>query len=310
MRKIALTLAGFVLVLAACSNKTNSGTGTSSTTSSPPAAAATAADCAKTATFLSSGTVTVGTSEPAYPPFFQGGTTKGSPWTLNDPNNGKGFESAVAYEVAKRLGFTPDQVKWVQVKFVQSYAVGAKPFDFNIQQVSFKPARAQAVDFSDSYYDFDQAIVAVKGTPITSATSIADLKPYTLAAPLGTTSYDAITNVIKPDKEPGVYQSLNDTVAALNAGQVDGIVVDLPTALYIADPYVQQVKNSVVVGQLANPTGSTPEHYGMTLPKGSSLTPCVNLALAEMTADGTLQAITKEWLSTKTNVGEVPVLGP
>jgi len=309
MRRIAVGLVAFALVLGACAKSTTPGTGASSTASSP-SAATTALDCAKSATFLQPGTLTVGTSEPAYPPFFQGGTTKGSPWTLNDPNNDKGFESAVAYEVAKRLGFTSDQVTWVAVKFTQSYAVGPKPFDINLQQVSYKPSRAQSVDFSDSYYDFDQAVVAVKGTPITGAKSIADLKPYTLAAPLGTTSYDAITNIIKPDKSPGVYQSLSDTVAALNAGQVDGIVVDLPTALYIADPYVQQAKNSVVVGQLANPTGSTPEHYGITLSKGSSLTACVNLALSEMKADGTLQGITKEWLSTKTNVGQVPVLGP
>jgi polar amino acid transport system substrate-binding protein len=309
MRKIALTLVGFALVLAACSNKT-SGTGASSTTSSPPAAAATAADCAKTATFLSSGTLTVGTSEPAYPPYFGGGTPKGSQWTINDPNTGKGFESAVAYEVATRLGFTKDQVTWSMVKFAQSYAPGTKPFDFDINEISYKPVRAQAVDFSDSYYDVNQALVAVKGTPIANATSIADLKPYTLAAPLGTTSYDLITNVIHPDNDPGVYQTENDAVAAINAHQVDGLVVDLPTALYMADPYVQQVKNSTVVGQFENAAGSTPEYFGMVFAKGSSLTPCVNLALAEMKADGTLQAITKEWLSTKTNVGKVPVFGP
>ena len=306
MRKIALSLVAFAFVLAACSDKTTTGNGSPSTSSSASATvAATAADCATGATFLSSGNLTVGTSEPAYPPYFGGGTPKGSAWTINDPTTGKGFESAVAYEVAKRLGFTSSQVTWAMVKFAQSYAPGTKPFDFDINEISYKPARAQAVDFSDSYYDLNQALVVVKGTPIASATSIADLKPYTLAAPLGTTSYDLITNVIVPDKDPGVYQTENDAVAAINAGQVDGLVVDLPTALYMTA--VGQVKNSTVLGQFANAAGATPEHFGMVFAKGSSLTPCVNLALAEMKADGTLQAITKEWLSTKTNV---PTFGP
>jgi polar amino acid transport system substrate-binding protein len=307
VRKIAVCLMAVALVSAACSKKSE--TGASGTTSTSPSVAQTAQECAQNATLLTAGTLTVGTSEPAYPPFFQGGSNDQA-WSLNDPNNGKGLESAVAYEVAKRMGFTADQVKWVPVKFAQSYAVGPKPFDMNIQQVSYKPKRAEAVDFSDSYYDFTQAVVAVKGTPITNATSVADLKPYTLAAPLGTTSYDTITNVVQPDAQAGVYQSLSDTVAALNAGQVDGIVVDYPTAVYIADPYVQEVKNSVVVGQFENPPGTEAEHYGITLPKGSSLTACVNLALAEMTADGTLAAIQKEWLSDKTNVGKVPVFTP
>ena len=307
MRKIAVALVAFSLVTVACSKKTD--TGGTSTTPTGTSAATTAADCATSATFLTPDTLTVGTSAPAYPPFFQGGSNS-QDWSINDPNNGKGLESAVAYEVAKRMGFTADQVKWVQVKFAQSYAVGTKPFDMNIQQVSYKPKRAEAVDFSDSYYDFTQAVVAIKGTPITQATSIADLKPYTFAAQLGTTNYDTITDVIQPTSEPGVYQSLSDTVAALNAGQVDGIVVDYPTAVYIADPYVQEVKNSVVVGQFENAPGAEPEHYGITLAKGSPLTACVNLALAEMKADGTLAAIQKTWLSDKTNVGKVPVFTP
>jgi polar amino acid transport system substrate-binding protein len=304
MRK---TLAGLTVLLwiaVACSN--------SSTTSSPGAggsasAGQTAQQCAANATYVSNGNLTIGTDNPAYPPYFQGGAPKGSQWKINDPNTGKGFESAVAYEIAKRLGFTTDKVTWVVVPFAQSYAPGTKSFDLDLNQISYKPTRAQSVDFSQSYYDVNQALVAVKDTPITGATTLADLKAYTLAAPLGTTSYDYITNVIQPSSQPGVYQTLKDAVAALNAGQVDGIVVDLPTALYMADPYVQQVKNSVVVGQFPNPAGSTPEYFGAVLPKGSSLTQCVDLALQEMKADGTLQNITKTWLSKKTNVGTVPV---
>ena len=303
-RKLVLALAVAAFTGVACSN--------SSSSSTPPVNGggtfATAAECAKSAKFLTPGTLTVGTDNPAYPPYFQGGTESGSEWKFNDPATGKGFESAVAYEIAKRMGFTPDQVKWSFVQFTRSYAPGPKPFDFDVNQISYKPKRAVAVDFSDSYYDVTQAIVVVKGTPIAGATSVADLAAYKLAAPLGTTSYDVITNIIKPTSDPGVYQKLSDAVAALNAGQVDGIVVDLPTAVYIADPYVQQVKNSIVVGQLANPAGSSPEYFGAVFAKGSSLTPCVNQAIAEMKADGTLQAITKTWLSEKTNVGTVPVL--
>jgi polar amino acid transport system substrate-binding protein len=305
MRRFWVGVAVVALVAAACSKKE-----ASTSAAAPPASGSTtqtAAECAQNATFVTDGAVTIGTDNPAYPPYFQGGTEKGSEWKINDPNTGKGFESAVGYEIANRLGIS--NVKWVVVPFTKSYAPGTKDFDFDLNQVSYKKSRAQAVDFSTSYYDVNQALVAVKGTPITNATTVADLKPYKLAAPLGTTSYDTITNVIQPDNQPGVYQSLADSVAALNAGQVDGIVVDYPTALYIADPYVQQVKNSVVVGQFANPEGSTPEYFGAVLAKDSSLTPCVDLALAEMKADGTLQAITKKWLSEKTNVGSVPVFG-
>lgn len=294
-----MTVMAFVLALvgAACGKAASPG----------PAPTTAGADaCAKqNLQLVNDGKLTIGTSNPAYPPYFVGGHTAGSPWKSNDPHTGKGFESAVAYAVANQLGFSKSEVAWVPSPFNQSYAPGPKNWDFNIQQISYSPQRAQAVDFSDSYYDQSEALVAVKGTPITKAKTISDLKPYKLAAPIGTTSYDVITNVIKPTQEPRSYQSLADAVAALNARQVDGIIVDFPTALYIADPYVQQVKNSVVVGQF--PPQANSEYFGMTFVKGNPLRDCVNKALAAMRADGTLQAITKEWLSKKTNVGEVPV---
>jgi polar amino acid transport system substrate-binding protein len=308
MRKVILSLAAIALIAAACSKSTTGGVG-SVTNPASAAGSQTAEQCAQGATFVTSGKVTIGTSNPAYPPYFQGGTEQGSEWKNNDPSTGKGFESAVGYEIAKRLGFDPSAVTWVVVPFTKSFAPGPKDFDFDLNQISYKPGRAQAVDFSDSYYDVNQAIVAVKGTPITQATTVEDLKPFKLAAPLGTTSYDLITTVIQPDNQPGVYQQLSDTVAALNAGQVDGIVVDYPTAVYIADPYVQQVKNSVVVGQFETPAGAQPEYFGAVLAKGSTLTPCIDLALNEMKGDGTLDAITQKWLSEKTNVGTVPVFG-
>jgi polar amino acid transport system substrate-binding protein len=304
VKRISTLAFALLVVLAACSKAS------SVATNQPTTAGETASECAKNATFTTDGTLTIGTSNPAYSPFFQGGTTSGSDWKLNDPTTGKGFEDAVAYEIANRLGYSTSQVTWIPVKFDESYAPGPRPFDFNIQQVSYKPVRAKAVDFSTGYYISNQALVAVKGSPITKAKTLADLKPYKLAAPIGTTSYDFIADVIQPDGGPAPTQTEDDAVAAVNGGQVDGLIVDLPTALYMADPYVQQVKNSVVVGQFANPTGGTPPYWGVTLSKGSTLTSCVDLAIGEMKKDGTLDEITKTWLSDKTNVGTVPLIGP
>ncbi|MGQ0671052.1 MAG: ABC transporter substrate-binding protein, partial [Actinomycetota bacterium] len=253
------------------------------------------------------GTLTIGTDNPAFPPYFSGGETDEHDWKFNDPYTGEGFESAVAYEVAERLGFSADQVVWAVVPFNQTYKPGPKDYDFAIEQISYSDKRAGAVDFSESYYDVNQALVAVKGTPITTATSIDELKDYVLAAPIGTTSYDYIVETIVPNNEPGAYNTLADTVAALNAGQVDGIMVDFPTAVYLADPFVQEVKDGVVVGQFE--TAVAGEYFGMTLEKGNTLVACLNQALGEMKSDGTLAAIEQEWLSEKTNVGEVPVLG-
>jgi polar amino acid transport system substrate-binding protein len=307
MRKFLVGVALLAVVATACAEDTetaspsDTGTETTSTSSAP----ATAADCAASTTFVADGMLTVGTDNPAYPPYFQGGAEKDSDWKINDPNNGEGFESAVAYEIASRMGFTSDQVSWTVVKFAQSYAPGPKTFDFDINQISYSPKRAEAVDFSESYYDVNQALVVVNDTPITEATGVADLAAYTLAAPIGTTSADLIESYIGAESAP--YQTLADAVAALNAGQVDGIVVDYPTALYIADPYVQQVKNSTVLAQFPNDAVEGGEYFGTVQGKDSPLTACIDLALQEMKADGTLEAITTEWLSEKTNVGEVPV---
>jgi polar amino acid transport system substrate-binding protein len=307
MRKFLIGLVALAVLGAACGSDSDGSaasgpTGGGTSSAAPPA---TAADCAAAATLIQAGTLTIGTDNPAYPPYFEGGTTKSSDWKLNDPNTGKGFESAVAYAVADKLGFTADQVKWIVAPFTTTYAPGEKSWDFAIEQISYSAKRAQAVDLSDSYYDVNEALVAVKGTPITGATSIADLQGYTIAAAIGTTSYTYITDVI--GATPAAYQTVALTVAALNAGQVDALLIDLPTALYMADPYVQQVKNSVVVGQFAPEAGGTTDHVSMALQKDSTLTPCINQAIAELKADGTLQAITTEWLSKKTNVGNVPV---
>jgi polar amino acid transport system substrate-binding protein len=197
-------------------------------------------------------------------------------------------------------------VEWVEVPFGQSFKPGPKDFDFDLNQVSYKPARAEAVDFSDSYYDVNQALIAVKGTPIAGATTLADLAQYKLGAQVGTTSFDLIENTIMPSEDPAIFDTQNDAFTALSNGQVDGVVADLPTALYVADPFVQQVKNSVVVGQF--PSAGAPEHFGLVLEKDSPLTACVNEAIGALRSDGTLADIQQKWLSEKTNVGDVPVL--
>jgi polar amino acid transport system substrate-binding protein len=264
--------------------------------------------CAKdNLTLVTAGKLTVGTDNPAYSPYFlprDGGNKP--PWDTEfsgDPTTGTGFESAVAYAVADKLGFTKDAVVWTAVKFDTSYAPGPKPFDFYLAQVSFKPERAQAADLSDAYYFLNQSLVAVGGTPIAAAKSIADLVSYQFGAQAGTTSYDTIVNLIKPTKEPRVYDSNDAAITALNNKQIDGLVVDLPTAFYVT---AAQMDNGVIVGQFA-PTGSEQEHFSLVLAKGSALTTCVNGALAAMKADGSLDAITKEWMSDKANA---PVIAP
>jgi polar amino acid transport system substrate-binding protein len=266
------------------------------------AATTTAANtCAKDQLDLvKSGQLTVGTDNPAYPPWFGGTPPKGSTWKISDPASGQGFESAVVYAVAKQLGFTRDGVHWIVVPFSQSFKPGAKNFDFDINQISYSPQRTKAVDFSESYYNVNQALVALKGRPIADAKSRADLVKYKLGAPIGTTSYEYITKTIKPDKMPGVYDTLNDAISALKAKQIDGVVVDLPTAFYIT---AAQLPNSVIVGQF--PAAGPQEHFGMVFEKGSGLVKCVDQALATLESNGTLAGIQKEWLSDKASA---PVL--
>jgi polar amino acid transport system substrate-binding protein len=256
-----------------------------------PGGTTTTASCAKAdLNLVNAGQLTVGTDNPAFPPWY-GGTPK-SPWKVSDPRSGQGFESAVAYAVAKQLGFTKDEVTWIRVPFNLSYAPGPKKFDLDINQISYKPVRAKAVDFSKSYYDVNQALVVVKGTPIAKAGSVAALKPFKLGAQLGTTSYDYIVNNIKPSKKPAVFDTNDDSVQSLKNKQIDGLVVDLPTAFYVT---AVQVPNSRILGQF--PTTGTPEHFGMVLAKGNSLTACVNDALDKLRSAGKLQKLQDQWLS-------------
>ncbi len=254
---------------------------------------------------LTSGKLTIGTDNPAYPPYFEPDASAApAPWKLGDPTNGQGFESAVAYAVAGRLGFGTSDVTWVVVPFDNSYAPGSKPFDFYLAQVSYTPQRAQAVDMSDGYYYVAQSIVALKSNPITSAKTISELRKYRLGAMQGTTAYAAIKSVIAPTAPISVYSSNDAAIEAVKAKQIDGIVTDLPTAFYIT---AAQLDNSVIVGQLPVTPGPNAEHFSLVLAKGSPLTTCVNQAIASLKADGTLDQITKEWLADKASA---PVLQP
>jgi polar amino acid transport system substrate-binding protein len=245
---------------------------------------------------LEDGKLTLGTDNPAFPPWW-GGKPK-NPWKTSYPYSGKGYESAVAYTIANRLGFARGDVQWKPVPFLKSFAPGDKPFDFYIAQVSYSPVRAKAVSFSSSYYFVNQAVVALKGKPIAKVKSVAGLKPYKFGAPLGTTSYTYLVRYIKPSEKPAVYDTLNDGVTALKNGQIDGLVVDFPSTGYITGV---QVPNSTVVGRL--PTKGTKERFGLVFAKGNPLLGCINKALAAMRRDGTLKRLEKKWLA-----GSAPLL--
>jgi polar amino acid transport system substrate-binding protein len=291
----AAVVVALALAAAGCGGKK----ATTTTTAATVTAAADA--CAKSNLHLvTAGKLTVGTDNPAYPPWFGGGTPSGSKWKINDPSTGKGFESAVAFAVAKQLGFAPTAVVWKYVPFSTSYAPGTKPFDFDINEISYTVPRAKAVDFSDSYYDVNQSIVVNKGTKIVSVTTVAGLKPFKLGAQLGTTSYNTIVKQIAPTQKPSVFPKNPDAVQALKNKQIDGLVVDLPTAFYVT---AVQVPNSKVLGQF--PTAAGGEHFGLVLAKHNPLTGCVNGALTVLRRNGTLAQIQQQWLAKATGA---PVL--
>jgi polar amino acid transport system substrate-binding protein len=228
------------------------------------------------------GTLTIATDEPVY-----------EPWFVDDkPTNKKGFESAVAYAVATKLGYADADVKWVRAHFDDVISPTPKKFDFDINEFSITDARAKVVDFSTGYYDVTQAVVTVKGSKIEGATTIAALQGAKLGAQKGTTSYDAIGSIIKPSQGPAVFNTNDLAVQALKNKQIDGLVVDLPTALYVA---AAQVKGGLVVGQFKSP--GTPEQFGLLLGKGSALTSCMSKAVDALRADGTLTQLASQWLT-------------
>jgi polar amino acid transport system substrate-binding protein len=248
-------------------------------------------------TLVSDGTLTIGTDNPAFPPWFQ--DAEGAPWDPTTEPTQQGYEAAVAYAVAEELGFSDDQVEWVVVPFDNVFRPGPKPFDFDINQVSYTEERDQAVDFSDSYYDVQQAVVTLQSSDYADATSLADLQGARLGAPVGTTSFDVIESTIAPGEDPAVFNTLNDAISALENRQVDGIVVDLPTSFFVT---AVQVPNGQIVGQVP---AETQEYFGLVFEEGNSLRDCVNEALAALREDGTLDQIEQEWI---TDRADAPVL--
>ena len=262
------------------------------TATGTPAAPAQSGSCAKAnLDLVRDGRLTLATDNPAFPPWWGGGQTR-SPWKTSNPYSGQGYESAVAYAVAGQLGFQKAKVKWTVVPFTNSFRPGKKPFDFYITQVSFSPERARAVDFSNAYYFVNQAVVGRKGTSIAKVKSIAGLRPFKLGAQVGTTSYTYITRYIRPSSKPLVYDTNDAAVQALKNGQLDGIVVDLPTAFYVT---AAQVEDGVIVGKL--PTRGTKERFGMVFEKGNPLRRCVNRALGRLWANGTIKKLQNTYLA-------------
>jgi polar amino acid transport system substrate-binding protein len=271
MKRLSATLVliPVLLLLAGCGSSTDETTAT-----------ATACTPDKLPTHTK-GVLTVATDKPAYPPYFED----------DEPANGEGFESAVAYAIGKQLGYKQAQIKWTVEPFNSSYAPGPKDFDFDVNEISITPPRAKVVDFSSPYYTANQAVVALKDSDAAGATSVADLKDTKIGVQIGTTSLSAVEEVIDPSTTPEVFNSSNDVVTALKNEQIDAVVVDLPTALYLT---AAQVPAATVVGQFSAPGG---DQWGALLAKGSALTACVSEAVDEMRSSGELAKLTKRWMS-------------
>ena len=285
-RLLAAAAAVVAFALAGCAPEDSS-----DDAAATPSASGSASCTPATMKTVKPGTLTIATGKPAYAPWF----------VDDDPSNGKGFESAVAYAVAEKLGYAKDAVTWTSADFNAAIAPGKKPYDVNLQQVSITDERKQAVDFSSGYYDVAQAFVTTKAGKAAGVKTLADLAKLKLGAATGTTSYDAIVDVVKPAQQPAVFNDNDQAKLALNNGQIDALAVDLPTALYLA---AAELKDGVVVGQLPT-SGTAPEQFGFVLEKGSPLTACVSRAVDELRADDTLDALQEQWL---TDTAGAPVL--
>jgi polar amino acid transport system substrate-binding protein len=281
----SLAVAGLLLSACSSSGDDTAAETTAAETSVGESASQSAAtdECAyENLTTINPGMLTIGTDTPAYPPYF----------SEDDPTNGEGFESAVAYAVGSQMGFAPTDVKWEVVPFNTSYAPGEKNFDFDINQISITPERSEVVDFSDGYYAVNQAVVAFNDSPIAGAQTITELKDAKLGAQVGTTSLSFVTEVVQPTEEPYVFNDTNDAKSALQNGQIDGIVVDLPTAYYVT---AAEFDDSKIVGQFQAAAGG--EEFGLLFQKGNPLVNCVNKALTTLKDSGELQEIQDAWLA-------------
>ncbi|HEX4788579.1 MAG TPA: ABC transporter substrate-binding protein [Actinospica sp.] len=284
---LAGTAAAVALAAAACAPKAS--VSASSTTAS---AGASAACSASSLALYKKGQLTVATDSPAYSPWFDN----------NDPADGKGFESAVAYAVAKELGFSGSQVKWVTESFDNSYAPGNKSFDFDVNEISITSARAKAVDFSTGYYTANQGVLTLSSSKYAGDTSLAQLKGAKIGVQISTTSYQAVQDEIKPSGSISVYNTTDDEVNALKDHQVDAIVTDMPTVFYLASA---ELSNGKIVGQFSYDGGGSPEQFGLLLQKGSGLTACVDQAIAKLNSSGQLASITKQWLADSADAPEL-----
>jgi polar amino acid transport system substrate-binding protein len=281
------------VLIAACQAPAGEGSESASASIAASASASEAAACdmADLPT-KTPGTLTVGTDNPAFPPYFSD-ATQTDPWEFGDPTNGEGFESAIAYALAEQLGFTADQVAWIPVAFNNSIAPGPKDFDVYLAQVSYTAERAQVVDLSEGYWFSNQALVTTAGSPLADATTIDEVAGFQLGAAGNTTSLTYITDTIQPDTEPRVYEDNTGAKSALEAGQVDGVVFDLATAFYIVNV---EMEDGVVVGQLPSDPEDK-EHFSFVLDLDSPLTDCVDEALLTMGENGELDSIAQEWLA-------------
>ncbi|HVW47357.1 MAG TPA: ABC transporter substrate-binding protein [Solirubrobacterales bacterium] len=291
---MSILVLGLALVAAGCGGKKGSSSGSESTTGAAAGAAggatANAAACTpqKMETHTA-GTLTVATDKPAYPPYFEN----------DEPENGEGFESAVAYAIGKQLGYPKAKIKWTVEPFDSSYAPGPKNFDFDVNEISITPVREKAVDFSAPYYTAKQAVVALDGSEAAKAKTLAELKDTKFGVQINTTSLKAVEEFIEPSSKPEVFNSSGDVVTALKNGQVEAVVVDLPTALYLTEA---QVENATIVGQFGNAEG---EEWGALLAKESPLTDCVSGAIEALEESGELEKITQRWMSQAANAPEL-----
>lgn len=278
---ILVSIAAAGILLGACSPASNSGDAASGSAS---ASASDGAGCTKDALdTLNKGSLVVATGQPAF-----------EPWVVNDaPETGEGFEAAVAYAAAAKLGYTEKDVKWIRTTFDSAIAPGAKDFDWNLQQYSITPDREKAVDLSSPYYDVSQAVITYDGSPIAEAKTLADLKDAKLGAAVGSTSLDDAEKVIAPSKKVAVFNDNAAAVTALKNKQIDGIVVDLPTAFYLV---AAEIDNGKIVGQLPSAASGTPDQFGILLADNSPLTACTSWAVDQLRADGTLASLQEKWL--------------
>ena len=292
---VPLVIGSLAILLMACTPGAG-GSATPSVAASASASATDAAACApESMQTKSAGTFTIGTDNPAFPPYFdppKKSEQATDPWEFGDPTNGRGFESAIAYALAEQLGYTKDQVNWVPVQFNNAIAPGPKDFDVYLAQVSFSEERTKAVDLSEGYWFSNQALVTNADSPLAKAKTVAEVAHAQLGAAGNTTSLTYITDKIKPAKEPRIYDDNTAAKAALEAGQVDGVVFDLATAFYIANV---ELDNGVVVGQFESDPAEK-EHFSFVLDLDSPLTDCVDQSILTMGENGELDSIADEWM--------------